>query len=77
MRALARRERGLIAAGIAAGWALTAQGLLLVLALIAGWRAFERSAPAQSDRRTFIEVAELIVVLAALAAIEVPGIAVR
>ncbi len=77
MRALARRERGLIAAGIAAGWALTAQGLLFALALVAGWRAFERGAPAQSDRRTFIEFAGLIAVLAALSAIEVPGIPAR
>lgn len=74
MRALARRERGLIAAGIAVGWALTEQGLLFALALVAGWRAFERGAPAESDRRTFIEFAGLIVVLAALCAIEVPGI---
>ena len=77
MRALARRERGLIAAGIAAAWALTAQGLLLALALVAAFRAFERGAPAQSDRRTFIEFAGLIAVLAALSAIRVPGIATR
>jgi Zn-dependent protease len=74
MRALARRERGLIAVLVAAAFFVTAEGLLLLLALAAAWRAFERSAPETSDRRSLVEFALLILALGLLCAIEIPGV---
>ena len=77
MRALARRERWLLTALLATAFVLTAEGMLLLVALAAGWRAFEKTAPAVSDRRAFAEFALLIVVLAALGEIPVPGLSSR
>jgi Zn-dependent protease len=74
MRALARRDRGLLAALIGAAFFATAEGMLLLLGLAAAWRAFERSAPEASDRRSLVEFALLILVLGWLCAIEVPGV---
>jgi Zn-dependent protease len=74
IRALARRERWLLAALIGGAFLWSGEGMLLLVALAAVWRAFEKAAPAQSDTRAFAEFAGLIVVLGALAAIAVPGV---
>jgi Zn-dependent protease len=74
MRALARRDRAVIAVLVAAAFFVTAEGLLLLLALAAAWRAFERSAPETSDRRSLVEFALLILALGVLCAIEIPGV---
>lgn len=74
IRALARRERWLLAALLAGAYFATSEGLLLLVALAALWRAFEKGAPEQSDRRAFAEFALLVVALAALGEIQVPGV---
>ncbi len=74
MRALAQRERWGLAALVAVAFFVTEEGMLLLLGLAVVWRAFEKAAPAESDRRAFLEFAGLIVALAVLCEIEVPGI---
>ena len=74
MRALARRERWLLTALLAAGFFLTSDGMLLLVGLATAWRALEKTAPTVSDRRAFFEFAVLISVLAALSEIQVPGL---
>ncbi len=73
-RALAKRERWLLAALLAACGLATSESLALLLALAAAARAFGGAAPAASDRRAFVEYALLGVALSALCAIDVPGL---
>ncbi len=74
MRALAQRERWGIAALVAVAFFFSEEGMLLLLGLAAVWRAFEKAAPAASDRRAFLEFAGLIAALALLCTIDVPGL---
>jgi Zn-dependent protease len=74
MRALARRERWALTGVIAIAFLITAEGMLLLIGLAAAWRAFEKVAPAVSDRRAFLEFAGLIAALAALSELRVPGL---
>jgi Zn-dependent protease len=74
MRALARRERWLLVATIVGAFVLTGEHMLLLVGLAAAWRAFEKTAPAESDTRAFVEFAGLIVALALLCEIPVPGL---
>jgi Zn-dependent protease len=74
MRALARRERALLAAGTAAAYLLTGEGLMLLVALAAAWRAFERGGPERSDARAFAEFAVVLAAFAALTELRIPGL---
>ena len=75
MRALARPERFAIGGFVLVAYVMTSEGTLLLILLAAAWKAFEKDAPAASDRRAFVEFAGLIVALALLTAIRVPGLA--
>jgi Zn-dependent protease len=74
-RALGRAQRWGIAAVMGAMWLVTQEGLLLLLVIFAGIRAFGGEMPKESDRRAFWEFAVLVVVLALFSDIEVPGLA--
>ncbi len=64
--ALARIQRWLMVALIAAIWALTREGLLILLALAAGWRAFEKQPERPLDWRIFAHYGALLAIAAAL-----------
>jgi Zn-dependent protease len=64
--ALARMQRWLMAAVIAVAWALTREGLLVLLALAAGWRAFEKQPDRPRDWRVFAEYCALLAIASAL-----------
>jgi len=64
--ALARMQRWLMAVVIAVAWVLTREGLLVLLALAAGWRAFEKQPDRPRDWRVFAEYCVLLAIAAAL-----------
>jgi Zn-dependent protease len=72
MRPLARRGRLVLTAIILLGYVFTAEGMLLLLALVCAWRCFDGTAPARSDKRTFIEFALIVSLLAALSVVPMP-----
>jgi len=62
--ALGRTHRLAIAAVFGAAWAAAGDGLLVLLAIVAAARAFERDLPEESDTGVWIEFAALIAALA-------------
>ena len=76
-KALSRRQRWIIVAVLGAMWFLTAEGLLLILALVGVWRAWRTEAPEHGDARTLWEFSLLVVVLGAMNRIPVPISGVR
>jgi Zn-dependent protease len=72
--ALARQQRWIAAAVIAAAWFVTSEGMLLLLLVAAVWQAWRVAAPEEGDRRAFVEYAILTIALSALTIIRVPGV---
>jgi hypothetical protein len=74
--ALTRAHRAVAAAALVAGWLVAHDGLVLVLALVAAARVFERGAPREADRPVlawFVGAALALAALAALSAGTAPG----
>ena len=71
-KALSRGQRWTIAAALGGMWFLTAEGLLLILALVAVWRAFGKDAPDEGDTRTLWEFLSLVAILGAMMRIPIP-----
>jgi Zn-dependent protease len=65
-RALNRRMRWMAVGALAVTWLLSGESMLVLLLLGAGYRAFEKNAPATGDRRTFVTYVALVAVLAAM-----------
>jgi Zn-dependent protease len=76
-KALSRHQRWIIAAVLGGMWFLTAEVLLLALALVTVWRAWGTEAPEQGDARTLWEFSLLVVILGVLNRIPVPISGVR
>jgi Zn-dependent protease len=68
-RALARRERGIIALAALAIWAVTHTGMLLLVAALAGFRLFTRDAPEHSSIQVLIQFLGLLAVLGLVASL--------
>jgi Zn-dependent protease len=71
-RALSRPQRIGAALAMAALWAWTREGLLILLLAVAAFRAFGKDAPAEGDRKAILQYLLLLVVLAAMCTIRVP-----
>jgi Zn-dependent protease len=72
-RALTGKQRWWAVGAIGAAWLLTHQGLLVVLLLVAAWRAWaKQDAPERGDQRALLEYAFLVLVLSLLTTIPVP-----
>lgn len=76
-RALSRPQRLLAAAALAALWAWSREGLLLLLLIAAGAQAFRRDAPEQADRIALAQYVFLAAALTLLSLLHVPGAAVH
>jgi hypothetical protein len=57
---------------MAAAWAVSRDGLLILLTAVALFRSFVGASDERSDTRTFVEFAVLVVALTALTLIPVP-----
>ncbi|MBI3271631.1 MAG: site-2 protease family protein [Planctomycetes bacterium] len=75
--ALNRSQRWFAVFAIGAAWAISEEGLLLLLLLVALGRAAGRDAPAEPDHPMLFRYVGLLALLTALAVIHVPGAPVR
>ena len=71
-RALSRHQRFWVTIVIGVAWFLTAEGLLLLLLIAAGWRAWTGSKVEEGDRIAFAQFAGLVIALSAMTLISVP-----
>ena len=74
-RSLSRQQRWIALAVIAATWAFTQEGLLVLLGIGAAFQCFAKNASTEGDARGLITYAGLVVSLALLSGIPVPEIA--
>jgi Zn-dependent protease len=73
-RALSQAQRFAVTGSFAAMWFFTGDGMLLILVLVAAWRAFDkRDLPPTPDPVSFYQFVSLIAFLSVLASIPVPG----
>ena len=71
-QALATGQRWMAVAVIGALWLATHEGLLVLLAIVAAYRAMERQAPAASDPAIFMRYALLLIASSWLCLVPVP-----
>ena len=74
-RALTTTQRWIVVAAILATWLVTGVGMLLIVLILAVWRAFEKGAAPAPNHRALGEFIFLTATLALLASIHVPGTA--
>ncbi len=74
IRALSRKGRGMLVLEMILAWTITGEAMLLLVALVMGFRTIDPGAPETSDRRTFVEFSLLLIVLALLCSAQVPGL---
>jgi Zn-dependent protease len=67
--ALSRTQRWVMVAVIASVWAVSREGLLVLLGLAAAWKAFEKQPERPNDWRIFAHYTALLVIAAALTTI--------
>ena len=72
--ALSRSQRWLVVAAVATMWYFTEEGLLALLLLVAGLRALGGNPGQRSDRVAAVHFVFLVVTLATLSNIQVPGV---
>jgi Zn-dependent protease len=70
-RALKKSERWIVVGAIGATWFLSGDSMLVLLLLGAVFRAFEKTAPAEGDRRTLVQYVLLVAALAAMCSVTV------
>jgi Zn-dependent protease len=71
-RALSRSQRFLVTAAMGTLWFLTGDGLLMLLAIAAAFRAWGGKAPEQGDRIALAQFLILVLALASMCLIQVP-----
>ena len=76
-RALSRVQRWVATAGLAVMWYMTAEGLLVLLMVVAAGASWLGTPAERPDRRTLIEYLVLVVVLSIMTTIPVPMTALR
>jgi Zn-dependent protease len=74
-RSLSRQQRWAALAVIAVTWALTQEGLLVLLGIGAAFQCFAKDPPENGDPRGLVSYAGLVISLALLSGIPVPEIA--
>jgi Zn-dependent protease len=72
--ALSRGQKIFAAAALGVLWAVTREGMLVLLLILAGFQAFSRRNAEPGDRLALAQYVSLAAVLAALCRIEVPGV---
>ena len=70
--AMSRRGRGMAAGALLVAWLIAGDGMILLVAIVAGARVFVGQAPPESDRRTVMEYCGLALLLALMFRLPVP-----
>jgi Zn-dependent protease len=65
-RALTKQQRWLVVGALGAIWFLSGESIIVLLLLGAVFRALEKTAPAEGDRRALVEYVALAAILAAM-----------
>lgn len=71
-QAFSRSQRWMAVAAIGALWVITHEGLLVLLALVAGYRAMERHVPASGDSAVFVRYLMILAAASWLCLVPVP-----
>jgi Zn-dependent protease len=74
LRALSRPQRWILVAVIGLGWWISAERLLPLLLIVAVFQAWSGHAPEQPDAPVLVQYAALVLCLALLATVAVPGV---
>ena len=72
-RSLSRGQRWIVVATMAGMWAVTKEGLLVLLVIVAAWRALSEKTKVEPDQKGLLHYALLVVTLSAMCLIPVPG----
>jgi len=72
--ALSRVHRGVVAVALFAAWLVTQDGFVMVLAIVAAARVFERGAPTEPDRPVLAWYVATALALAGLSALSASGV---
>ena len=72
-RALTRTQRWIVVAAVLAAWLVSSVGMLMLVLIVAVWRAFEKDAAPEPNHRALGEFVFLTAALSLLASIHVPG----
>ena len=72
-RALTRAQRWIVVGAVLAAWLVSGVGMLMLVLLVAVWRAFEKDAAPEPNHRALGEFVFLTVALALLGSIHVPS----
>jgi Zn-dependent protease len=70
---LSRGQRLIVVAVMAGMWAATKEGLLILLAIVAAWRALSEKTKIEPDPKGLLHYVLLVVTLSAMCMIPVPG----
>lgn len=76
-RSLSRGQRLIVVAVMAGMWAVTKEGLLIFLVIVAGWRALSEKTSVEPDQKGLLHYAALVITLSAMCMIPVPEVASR
>jgi Zn-dependent protease len=76
-RSLSRGQRWIVVAVMAAMWAVTKEGLLILLVIVAAWRALSEKTKVEPDPKGLLHYALLVVTLSAMCLIPVPNAPLR
>lgn len=76
-RSLSRGQRWIVVGAMAGMWAITQEGLLVLLVIVAAWRALSEKPKGESDPKGLVHYALLVVTLSAMCLIPVPGMTPR
>jgi Zn-dependent protease len=76
-RSLSRGQRLIVVAAMAGMWAVTQEGLLIFLVIVAAWRALSEKTTVDPDQKGLVHYVMLVVVLSAMCMIPVPNMPLR
>jgi Zn-dependent protease len=72
-RSLSRGQRWIVVATMAGMWAVTKEGLLVLLVIVAIWRSLSEKTKVEPDPKGLVQYALLVVTLSVMCLIPVPG----
>jgi len=73
-RSLSRGQRLIVVAAMALMWTITKEGLIVLLVIVAGWRALSEKTNVEPDQKGLLQYVMLVVALSAMCLVPVPDI---
>jgi Zn-dependent protease len=76
-RSLSRGQRWIVVAVMGLSWAVTKEGLLALLVIVAAWRALSEKSKTDPDPKGLLQYTLLVAILSAMCLLPVPGMTSR